>query len=60
MNEESPQDNETITLDEELSNQTVDANLSSTKVLPAIATEKIKTWPISILFIVGNEFCERL
>lgn len=26
---------------------------------PAYATASIKTWPVSILFIMANEFCER-
>ena len=26
---------------------------------PKLATSSIKTWPISILFIMANEFCER-
>lgn len=56
---ESP-DLETITLDEEINDEIVEIKNSKSKVLPAIATEKIRTWPIGIFFIVGNEFCERL
>lgn len=26
---------------------------------PAYSTASIKTWPVGILFIIANEFCER-
>lgn len=50
---------EVVTLDEEINDEILESKNTTSKVLPAFATEKIKTWPIGILFIVGNEFCER-
>lgn len=49
---------ETVSLDDDL-DIAPDSATSEGLVQPTHATSKMKTWPISILFIIANEFCER-